>query len=263
MGNCLVTKLKESVNNDNLSYFDVVRLIYTKLDGFNYINLSIGAVQPFSGTVEILSNNGYLTDDSFANYGLTHTYSNESTVLISPSTPDAEVLVKINPKSAITGFYMSEGKGIFVNLMELDYCQNLNTLKVYNEIATADLGKLHLDSLSNINGVYVGGINNLAKFNLTGVYMDDFNTLTGDVVDYIALRRQLTPETTQMNARFGYQVKFNGTELIWANIDYIWDATSIIAKPNLADSHTAWTYHATAAQIAELEGQGYTVVQVD
>ena len=62
-------------------------------------------------------------------------------------------------------------------------------------------------------------LNNLAKFNLTSLYLEDTGTLTGDIVSYFEQRRNTTPSGS-MSGRFGYNVKFNGTQLPFINITY-------------------------------------------
>lgn len=126
---CLVTKLKGVVNNDNLSYFNSIVMKYKKKSNLNYINtgLTMSGVQ-YSGTIEILSDNGYLSGEGNHNYGTKHDYVNENYVYIYPNTADAEVVIKVSPKNSITTIYGSEGILEFKDIKDLDYCINLSTI---------------------------------------------------------------------------------------------------------------------------------------
>lgn len=263
MGNCLKTSLKSEVQNADLMYFDSILLKCTKKSGFNYINVGLGlSNNTFSGRVEILSNNGYLTGYSGQNLGQEHDYVSEPTVKIIPDS-DEEVVIKVSPKTSVKVLTNNEGINIPERLDYLNYCINLDTwLPVRLNLTTDALASLYLPSLRTFDGEISGNINAIAGMSSLANFLGG-SELTGDVVSFFNAKRSYI-SSGQMLCRFGTGVKFNDVAIRNANLTYVWDATSIIAKTDIsAASPTAWTYGASAAQISELEGQGYTVVQVD
>ena len=68
MNNCLVTKLKESVDNNNLPIFGSIDITLSTV--YNTVTSVLESIAGYSGTLEILDNKGYFTNlDGSENYG--------------------------------------------------------------------------------------------------------------------------------------------------------------------------------------------------
>ena len=276
MANCLVTKLKEVVNNDNLPYFDAIVVTYKKKSGDTVINLGIAIPQMlFSGKVEILSGDGYFTNESGSvNLGQSQDCSGgsgESAIFAKPATDDTELKIKISPKTKLLYFHPYSYNIVDVKFSHFNYCTNLLYLAWIDPVievglTTNDIASAHLDSLVSFDEFYfTGDIMNLVNMNnLTTIYADG-GKLTGDFVQFCSAKRTAGISSGRLAGRWGRNVKLNGHVCSTSKNMYIdWDATSIIVKAqSVIDSNAAFTYGASTAQITELENAGYIVTVCD
>ena len=132
MENCLVTKLKAIVNNDNLPYFDTVVISVnadTKSDDLLRFGLSSVDGKPIKITIMDSSKVMYHTDNTF-----TQVYGNSATIIGSTTDDNKQIVdvsegnykIHIERKANIKSIYI--GAGMSINLINLQSCYELTEM---------------------------------------------------------------------------------------------------------------------------------------
>lgn len=285
--NCLVTKLKSVVNNDNLPIFNAVRFKVNSSNGRNYVKLNFAGVLTDT-TIKILNYNGsvYLSNDvDTNNWGEEHTYpANSYPWIRSNSAINDYVDILVTPKSKFKGFANDTfARQLQVDLDQFQYCEALTELYMNaNAVVGGDISSLYHTSLSKANfrieddiakfaniptlsyielgmgGLY-GNFEPLGALPLLNLLVFDAVNIYGDIKKFIETRRIKTGQTTGTLATFRSQTRatFNGTVVtIDSNYSIDWDATSIIVKRGAV--HKAYVYNITPKQRTDLINAGYT-----
>lgn len=280
MGNCLNIQLKEVVNNDNLKYFDTIIIKYKTTNSDRFFNTGLYQapdISPSSITVEILSNNGYLSNSlKTVNYGTKYTYTDfVRGVWICAAQTNQEVVVKVSSKTDFKGVNATySGVSVEYNVKDFDYSGFSALVDTQNAINLSDLIGLHIDNFYYIqSSKIVGTMGELAYFNsLTECVLNSWS-FKGDILDFVANKRsQPQPITSgSLNSLLVTNaVKFNAKSTA-AGLTYklMWDANSIIMYKIEGSRDIAYTYNASAAGteisslISSLTSQGFTITAVD
>lgn len=185
MGNCLVTKLKETVNNDNLSIFDTIRI---KLDNIGSGNLYITCLSgggPLG--VKVVDNNGNVMRDDNIQPGATSG--------ITPPS-DASTIYTIYLKSKYSVAGIIKAGGVTLNINELSYCANCNIGTTY----------------SYINGDFSSIFKNIGMTQLYIRGMLQGSTCKGNLEDLLValLNNGKTTDLDVMCTECGGNIKFLG-----------------------------------------------------
>jgi len=278
MGNCLKTQLKEVVNNDNLKYFDAIIIKYktTNSDRFFATGLyQSPGITPSSITVEILSNNGYLSNSlKTVNYGTKYTYTDfVRGVWICADQTNQEVVVKVSSKTDFKGVNATNsGVSVEYNVRDFDYSGFSALVDTQNAINLSDLIGLHINNFYYIqSSTIVGTMGELAYFNnLTACVLNSWS-FKGDILDFVANKRSQQITSGSLDSLLTTNaVKFNAKNTA-SGITYklMWDANSIVMYKIGGSSDIAYTYNASAAGteisslISSLTSQGFTITAVD
>ncbi len=124
MGNCLVTKLKGTVYNNNLPILDTIRLSFERGENDNPLYVSCIAGATDNVHVKVVDANGDLVQEVDITPGYTRSFS-------SPVAP-AVYKVFITGKSYVQN--ISRTSGITVNLDDFSYALNANPMLSYNVV---------------------------------------------------------------------------------------------------------------------------------
>ena len=278
MGNCLKTQLKEVVNNDNLKYFDAIIIKYKTTNSDRFFNTGlyqVPGITPSSITVEILSNNGYLSNSlKTVNYGTKYTYTDfVRGVWICADQTNQEVVVKVSSKTDFKGVNATNsGVSVEYNVRDFDYSGFSSLVDTQNAINLSDLIGLHINSFSYIqSSTIVGTMGELAYFNnLTDCVLNSWS-FKGDILDFVANKRSQQITSGSLDSLLiTSAVEFNEKKTTPGIIyKLMWDANSIIMYKIDGNSNIAYTYNASAAGteisnlISSLTSQGYTITAVD
>lgn len=164
MGNCLLTKLKSSVNNDSLSFLGAIVLRASADTSFDGTKRSIIIGVSPEVTLEIISTQGYFTDSAgTANLGRSITY-HAGDVATPYYVSNHSVAVKIYSKYDLARLVL--GTSLEADLSEFDYvsCNSSDGI-----------------NLSIFKAVNYGNVENLNHTLLNSINLYDNPTIMGDV----------------------------------------------------------------------------------
>lgn len=233
MGNCLVTKLKGSVDNDNLTVLGSLKFSVDIRDGGHIANFVRSKDNSVEYTVEIISPGVTITSvegpgakQIDSKKGIVR-YYNDKLYL---SGAGSSVNVMISSKYDIDTIQsLSKSNGIEIKLSELKYCKNLTTLDLNSYWnATGDIEELSLCSkLEQANIAWNEGtfgniekaFGTLTNLSLIGI-ANTVSVIDGDLKQFV--QAQINAGRTSCNG-----ITFNSMQYVKAltmngtNINYI------------------------------------------
>lgn len=182
MGKCLVTKLKNVVDNNNLLHLGEMRIGFPKYTATSGNARSI-KIKPSSAITLSIVGSGYFTDATLSQNNGT-TASLEAFVDNKLYISNDVVEVSVPDKYNLLHVFISDDS--LFDLDTLKYSKALEALDLYSRSSVGDIASLSkLTSLNWItilgsNGIY-GDISSLKNLtSLSGLYLDNCNKIAGD-----------------------------------------------------------------------------------
>lgn len=201
MGKCLITRLNESVNNDNLLKIGEFSISLNEIESPSESSQKIQVA--FNGNSEVRNVNGNFTDSTLSNNtGKNISITNED--LHDIYVKNVSSLICFGNKYGLRQLIIPDNTGVTIDISQLKYCPILNTLI---------LGKATLQ-----NSVDIAGITNLGVLRYSGSSVLDtkhiknlplveFNAfrgsaVTGDVANIPRTIKWLTLDYTKVYGEF-------------------------------------------------------------
>lgn len=227
---CLVTKLKGSVQNDNLSYFGKLKI---------QVNNSTG-----SGVSFQILNNGIISTADGSNKlkitGSSGDYKNSITINNSAWIEFAvgEYLVimdKYNFRGIAHGNTPDKASVIGFNVEEFEYSPNIESLSGLNNTTSFGNFDVLQGKLPNLSSLSINGTDITATTGVLGTFGFNktelsFTKITGDLEDFVRARRAkgVSEYTTTVHWHACPGVKFNGNAINTAQgAEFSWTASTI------------------------------------
>lgn len=192
MGNCLVTKLKEVVNNDNLPFFDTIVFDIKYMENATEYNLSFGFVANAPVTV-FTSDGGSFKPDGESPYVQSKEYNINIPTIITFQLYNGNYKLYIRGKNSITTIlndssdrnnYLSVASFDMNQLYWLSNLENIymNSVEFYGNIDFADWTK--------IKGIYLtsGNVHSYTEMN---ILMNDLAKAT-NLITFLATNTRST-----------------------------------------------------------------------
>ena len=285
MGNCLVTKLKSTVDNDSLRKLGIIKfdaeirqsdgrivgnLTATPLDGKQ---IHFTRISPTGLTFASPTNGGIVEDPTHATL-----VSAESTLGVSGLQSEKSMTVEIREKYDLKTLRLVRSSNI--NLSELEYCTGLTRLNVSNvtvpnenrntfgDISSlsnlVNLQELDFNYLTRISGDIksLGKLINLTTLNFAVDKSVAESYVTGNWVDFVAAQRtngRTTCSGITLNNAVDFQIKIGTkTPIFYDDSSHpaiiSWDATAIDLA--MAANSRAYVYGYTEQQIEDMKESG-------
>lgn len=295
MENCLVNRLKATINENSLPTFGNIIITLTPKGQATSGYIGIAALGTTYGTirttctVEIIEGeNVYLSDDGGTNFGTKTTYNSATaSIKSSNNSPIGTVKLKV---SKYDTFIIGESSAFNIEVMpeHLENATNLQGIIVPADWHSSDNEEVDLSFLKGkVPSLYFIGdtrrtyLSHLVDWfpNLTIINCNECRGtiydaeplaniafllsayITGDLATFVSHKRTAGNTTGEIGTLRCNQVKLNNTTMANGNKNVVWDATSIIVT--MSSPKNAYTIGASASKISELEGEGYTVTQCD
>ena len=294
MGNCLVTKLKGSVNDESLRRLGEMKLHVDSVSNSVIFSLNLDA----DVTIRIVGN-GYFVSNDNTNLGKTIATKNYDNKNIKANGSNFDVF--ISNKDTIKGIYLTN---VVFDLSELTYCTSLTEFVDWNtsSILTGDISifknlknliNIHIEGSKQITGQLsdIAGMTNLTtlflpSLNITGQSsdMDKFPNLTNciqmginiNIGDFAKLPDRINffsggNGTTWSSRTSPAHVicthnSYGGTVVTGQTIDKILQDLSncVFDKTNLLNWQSVLIFNvnrtsASDAAVSKLQGMGITV----
>ena len=180
MANCLVTKLKEVVVNDQLINIGDIKIHFGAVTTPT-VDTHALKVKAENGALTLSVRNGYFTDSTFAqNLGTTHTIAQAATDTVYISNTGADLIIpnKYNQVMAVeyagTEWFR---QNIECNIEDFSYMNILNTLKLRGMNVRGNIEKLYITQPGNF--IFDG-----ANTNVSGALDVMFNNAAATRVDF-------------------------------------------------------------------------------
>lgn len=245
MNNCLITRLKGSVDNDSLLKIGELRLKASKVE----------LAKSEGSSLDYICHQGGIYSDSDKKKPITHSGIESNSVTI---YADSDSIFSILPKYNLTELYLtgldsvSGGLSSFniKGLRNLDIkgnieddVENLNKDIVALFITQAPNIKMSLDSISKFKNLtyltlkspsqLVGDISRLGSLiNLTNLNIDENTGISGTLESFVQAQRQYGRKTNSTGILCGYlagtQITFNNEQLVTLyDKKLVWTETTI------------------------------------
>ena len=201
MGKCLITKLNESVNNDNLLKIGEFSISLNEIASPSESSQKIQVA--FTGNSEIRNVNGNFTDSTLstdAGKNLSITNGDLHDIYVK----NVSSLICFGNKYGLRLFAIPDNTGVTIDISELKYCPILGNLilgkaTLQNSVDIASIKKLHVLKYSGSSVLDTKYIKNLplVEFNV-------FNgsAVTGDVANIPRTIKWLTLDGTKVYGEF-------------------------------------------------------------
>ena len=196
MGNCLVTKLKGSVNDESLRRLGEMKLHVDSVSNSVIFSLNLDA----DVTIRIVGN-GYFVSNDNTNLGKTIATKNYDNKNIKANGSNFDVF--ISNKDTIKGIYLTN---VVFDLSELTYCTSLTEFVDWNtsSILTGDISifknlknliNIHIEGSKQITGQLsdIAGLTNLTTLSLSSP------NITGQLSDIAGLTNLTTLSLSSPN----------------------------------------------------------------
>lgn len=231
MENCLVTKLKASVNNENLPILNTVKFFKDEVQSSYNVNLYIQLVPADGKTLTAYLSDGKVFLDNSGNpMSNTLTISSSNIIHVPLDSCTMYIKNKNNIKNFFSTFY-----NFSVPLSEFSYCTNIEVLKLYLSGDTKDISmntkivEFNSYTQSKVSGNLsdFGKCTSLAKLNINS------NKFDGSIEAFVAAQRANGRTSVSSSSPIEITlthslVTFNGQDASKARIaNLYWDGTTI------------------------------------
>lgn len=182
MGNCLVTKLKSVVDNNNLLHLGEMRIGFPKYTNTSGKARSI-TIKPSSAITLSIVGSGYFTDATLSqNKGTTASLE----ALVDNQLYISNDVVEVSVPDKYNLLHVFISCNSLFDLYTLKYSKSLESLDLYSDSSVGDIASLNkITSLINLTiigskGIYgdISSLKNLTSLN--NLYIDNCNKITGD-----------------------------------------------------------------------------------
>lgn len=292
--NCLVSKLKSTISNENIPLFGSILLKLSPKGqavvgyiGISTIAGNYGAVRA-TCTVEILEGeNVTLSDDSGTDFGRKHTYNSSTASLKSTNNqPIGNVKLKISKYDTFC-IVNSSTFNVEVNPEHLEYASNLVGIEIPADWHVDDNTEVDLsflkgktpsitfigDTRRTVLSHLVEWFPNLKIINCNECRGTIYDAeplenleyllsayIQGDIATFVQHKRESGHNIGNIILRCN-QTTLNAASMANGQRIVTWDADSIIIT--MESPKNAYTLGASASKVAELTSQGYAVTQCD
>ena len=201
MGKCLITKLNESVNNDNLLKIGEFSISLNEIESPSESSQKIQAA--FTGNSEVRNVNGNFTDSTLSN----NTGKNISITngdLHDIYVKNVSSLICFGNKYGLRQLFIPDNTGVTIDISELKFCPILTILS----LGTATLqNSVDIASITNLSILKYSGSSVIDTKHIKNLPLVEFNAfrgsaVTGDVANIPRTIKWLTLDYTKVYGEF-------------------------------------------------------------